>query len=294
MDRQDRSVIQSFTQYLRRANASPHTMRAYERWMREFVRFLEQSGRSLDQTLHDEHERSFAVRDFRHYLRHSRRLAPTSVNQALAALHTFYQSQGLTAPEVKREDLPQLAPRALSAEEQRRFLRAVERCPHVRDRAIAHILYYCGLRAAECVGLDVEDVLISDRRGRLIVRHGKGGRQREVPVHPVARKSLLAWLQERRATFGDSLQPVFVNPRGGRLTTRSVDLLMDRLGEEAGVEVSAHVLRHTFATNLIRKGHDLVLVAELTGHARLDTVRRYSLPTVHDLEAAIESLPQDR
>ncbi|HXG23905.1 MAG TPA: tyrosine-type recombinase/integrase [Chthonomonadales bacterium] len=294
MDWQDRSVIQSFVQYLRRANASPHTVRAYERWMREFVRFMEQSGRSLEQTLLEEHERNFAARDFRQYLRRSRRLAPTSVNQALAALHTFYQSQGLTAPQVKREDLPQLAPRALSAEEQRRFLRAVERCRSVRDQAIAYILYYCGLRVAECVGLDVEDVFISDRRGRLIVRHGKGGRRREVPVHPVARKSLLAWLQERRATFGDALQPVFVNPRGGRLTTRSVDLLMDRLGEEAGVEVSAHVLRHTFATNLIRKGHDLVLVAELTGHARLDTVRRYSLPTVRELEAAIESLPQDR
>lgn len=294
MDWLDPPILQRFTEHLRRTGASPHTVRAYGRWLWEFVQFLGPLGCPLEQTLQDEHERNFAARDFRQYLRHARRLAPTSVNQALAALHTFYQSLGLSAPRVRREQLPQLAPRALSAEEQRRFLRAVERCPSARNRAIAYLLYYCGLRVAECVGLDAADVLLTDRRGRLIVRHGKGGRQREVPLHPVARRSLSAWLQERQANFGESLDPLFVNTRGQRLTTRSVDLLMDRLGEEAGVEVSAHVLRHTFATNLIRKGHDLVLVAELAGHARLDTVRRYSLPTVEDLEAAIETLPQDR
>ena len=69
---------------------------------------------------------------------------------------------------------------------------------------------------------------------------------------------------------------------------------MDHLADEAHVAFSAHILRHTFATNLIRQGTDLVLVAELTGHARLETVRRYSLPTEADLQAAIEALPQEQ
>lgn len=280
--------------WLRRGGSSVHTTRAYGRWLAQFSLFLEQSGRNLAVVIADEHERSFAARDWRVFLRHSRKLAPASVNQALAALHTFCQFQGVGVPQVRREDLPQLAPRALSADEQRRLLRAVERLELSRDKAIAYTLFYTGLRIGECAALDLADVIVSDRRGKLIVWKGKGDRQREVPLHPAARQALLAWKQERTERFGGAVSPAFfLNYQGGRLSTRSIDSLMDRLGDEAGVALSAHVLRHTFATNLIRGGHDLVLVAEMTGHARLETVRRYSLPTQQDLEKAVESLPTD-
>lgn len=284
-----------FGDSLQRAGVSPHTVRAYLRWLQEFGRFLQQSDRHLEKTLADEHERSFAIRDFRQHLKHTRRLAPASVNQALAALHTLCQYQGYAPPQVKREDLPQLAPRALSADEQRRLLRAVERLESTRDKAIAYTLYYSGLRIAECASLDIADVIVSDRRSKLIVRQGKGDRHREVPLHSVARQALLAWKQERQATWGLAACPAFfLNYRGTRLSTRSIDKQMDHLSEEAHVELSAHILRHTFATNLIRQGNDIVLVAEITGHARLETVRRYSLPTEADLHAAIEALPQEQ
>ena len=288
-------ALARFEATLHRAALSPHTTRAYLRWVQEFATFLKQSDRLLEKALSDEHERAFAARDFRQYLKHTRRLAPASVNQALAALHTFCQCLGYAPPQVKREDLPQLAPRALSADEQRRLLRAMERLTSVRDKAIATTLYYSGLRIAECASLDSEDVIVSDRRGKLIVRKGKGDRQREVPLHPVARQALLAWKQERQAHWGGTDCPAFfLNYKGERLSARSIDKLMDHLAEEAQVEFSAHILRHTFATNLIRQGSDLVLVAEITGHARLETVRRYSLPTQADLQAAIEALPQER
>lgn len=270
----------AFVSWLRRGGSSVHTTRAYARWLAQFSLFLEQSGRSLTRVMADEHERSFAARDFRVFLRHSRKLAPASVNQALAALHTFCQFNGVGVPQVRREDLPQLAPRALSPDEQRRLLRAVERLELSRDKAIAYTLFYTGLRIGECAALDLSDVIVSDRRGKLIVWKGKGDRQREVPLHPLARQALMEWKQERAERFGGAASPAFfLNYQGGRLSARSIDSLMDRVGNEAGVAVSAHVLRHTFATNLIRGGQDLVLVAEMTGHARLETVRRDSLPT---------------
>ena len=288
-------AIALFEVYMKRAAISPHTSRAYLRWVHEYLAFLQQSDRVLAKILSDEHERAFAARDFRQHLKHTRRLAPASVNQALAALHTFCQVHGYAPPQVKREDLPQLAPQALSAEEQRRFLRAVERLQSVRDKAIATLLYYSGLRIAECAALDVADVIVSDRRGKLIVRKGKGDRQREVPLHSAARQALLACKQERQAQWGQTAcSAFFLNYKGERLSSRSIDKLMDHLGDEAHVAFSAHILRHTFATNLIRQGNDLVLVAELTGHARLETVRRYSLPTEADLQAAVEALPQEQ
>lgn len=292
--------LEGFSDWLTRAATSPHTQRAYLRLMRQFEEFLTGSGRDAEAVMADEHERTFAARDWRQHLRHTRRLSAASVNQALAALHTYCQFAGLSVPNVKREDLPKLAPRALDEAEQKRLLRAIERTQSVRDKAIAYTLYYTGLRIAEVAGLDLADVVVSDRRGKVIVRKGKGDRQREAPLHPVAREAMLLWLRERREKWGQSEQgggtdaPCFVSYQGTRLSTRSVDKLMDRLGEEAAIEgLSAHVLRHTFTTNLIRSGQDIVLVAELTGHARLETVRRYSLPSEKDKEKAVEMLPTD-
>jgi site-specific recombinase XerD len=292
--------LEDFAAWLERSGTSPHTRRAYRRLMSDFVAFLQESDRDVPAVLADEHERTFAARDWRQHLRHVRRLAPASVNQALAALHTYCQFAGFSVPNVKREDLPQLAPRALEESEQKRLLRAIERTKSARDRAIAYTLFYTGLRIAEVAGLDLADVVVSERRGKLIVRKGKGDRQREAPLHPVAREALRMWLRERRERWGEPENggvgvPCFLSYQGKRLSTRSMDKLMDRLGEEAAIEgLSAHVLRHTFTTNLIRAGQDLVLVAELTGHARLETIRRYSLPTEEDKERALATLPTDR
>ena len=84
-----------------------------------------------------------------------------------------------------------------------------------------------------------------------------------------------------------------MNLKGRRLSTRAIDLVIRQLGRNANLELSAHVLRHTCFTNLVRGGNDLVLVAEVAGHKRLETTRRYSLPSVEDREAAMEGLHVD-
>jgi integrase/recombinase XerC len=238
--------------------------------------------------------RDWAVRDYKRHLKAVERWKPASVNLALAALDSFYTQLGLGRPVVRREELSKNAPRAITVEEQRRLLRIAERAG-ARDRAIVVVLLYTGLRLAELVALHVGDLRISARKGVVIVRSGKGDAYREVPLNALVRQVLDEWLAERKnkAVDEDGEQPLFVGRSGRRLSKRSVDDVVRDLGNDAGISLSAHILRHTFLTRMVRQGSDLVLVAELAGHRRLETTRRYSLPSDIDRLLAVENLQID-
>ena len=108
------------------------------------------------------------------------------------------------------------------------------------------------------------------------------------------RTALDAWLEERKQRVSQRNESaLFLTKQGTRLATRSIDDVVRRLGQEANLSLSAHILRHTCLTRLVRNGNDLVLVAELAGHRRLETTRRYSLPSAADREAAMEGLKVD-
>ena len=191
-----------------------------------------------------------------------------------------------------------MAPRSLEEPDQRRFLRIVEASPSPRDRAMATVFFYAGLRLSELAALDMADVEMSARRGRLKVRTGKGDAYREVPLNSATRKAVDEWFEARTdqlaalAEAGEeaATSALWLSRSGKRMTSRAVDLVVRRLATEAKLELSAHVLRHTFVTNLIRSGADVVLVAEIAGHRRLDTTRRYSLPSQADKDAAVEAV----
>jgi site-specific recombinase XerD len=238
--------------------------------------------------------RDWAVRDYKRHLKAVERWKPASVNLALAALDSFYTQLGLGRPIVRREELSKAAPRAITEEEQRRLLRIAERAK-ARDRAIVVVLLYTGLRLAELVALDTGDLKMSARKGIVVVRSGKGDAYREVPLNALVRQVLDEWLAERKVKLADGPQAraVFVGRSGGRLSKRSVDDIVRGLGKDAGVQLSAHILRHTFLTRMVRQGSDLVLVAELAGHRRLETTRRYSLPSDIDRLLAVENLQID-
>src|SRR5206468_9927705 len=125
----------------------------------------------------------------------------------------------------------------------------------------------------------------------VIIRSGKGDTYREVSLNAQVRETLRMWLKERNKRFSQTSDPAFfLNPTGKRLSARAIDLIIRRIGADAHLELSAHVLRHTCLTNLVRRGNDLVLVAEIAGHKRLETTRRYSLPSLEDRESAMEGL----
>jgi site-specific recombinase XerD len=279
--------------WLSRQPLSPNTKRTYRTRVSQYLEYLAATSAEYGDPLEDLHARDYAVRDYKSYLKAVRKAKPSSVNLSLAAIDNFYLFLGMGRPEVRREELAQAAPRSLSGEEQKRFLRAVERSSEIRDRAIALLLFYGGLRIGELCGLNVEDVALSARKGRVVVRSGKGDSYREVVLNSEVREALSRWLAQRKGwPGGEERAALFLSRRGGRLSTRAVDLIVRKLGEEANLDrpLSAHALRHTCVTNLVRAGADLVLVAEIAGHRRLETTRRYSLPSAADREAAMEGI----
>lgn len=156
----------------------------------------------------------------------------------------------------------------------------------LRDRALLELLYSTGARISEMVGLDVDDI---DAEQRCVVLHGKGGKQRLVPVGRPALAAVDAYLVRGRPTLAargkGSGGALFLNARGGRLSRQSAWQVLQTAAERAGIgaTVSPHTLRHSFATHLLDGGADVRVVQELLGHASVTTTQIYTLVTVSTL-----------
>ena len=288
------ALLDTYLAWLEGRPLAARSREAYAHQVRRYLVWLGDRSPVDGDPLAESDARDWAVRDYKRHLKAVERWKPASVNLALAALDSFYTQLGLGRPVVRREELSKNAPRAITVEEQRRLLRIAERAG-ARDRAIVVVLLYTGLRLAELVALGVGDLRISARKGVVIVRSGKGDAYREVPLNALVRQVLDEWFAERKnkAVDEDGEQPLFVGRSGRRLSKRSVDDVVRGLGNDAGISLSAHILRHTFLTRMVRQGSDLVLVAELAGHRRLETTRRYSLPSDIDRLLAVENLQID-
>ncbi len=287
-------TLTAYDTWLNQQPLAAKTRVAYRLQVHQYGAYLVQHASTTDDPLRTPFARDYAVRDYKIYLKTERQAKPTSVNLALAAIDHFHQFIGNDRLHVQRESLPAQAPRALKPEEQKALLRAIERTSSARDKAIALLLFYTAIRLGECAALNLDDVRISPRKGVVIIRSGKGDTYREVPLNAEVREALRVWLKERTKRFSQTSEPAFfLNPKGKRLSARAIDLTIRHIGADAHLELSAHVLRHTCLTNLVRRGTDLVLVAEIAGHKRLETTRRYSLPSLEDREKAMENLQVD-
>lgn len=287
--------LDRYSSWLNRQPLSLQTIRAYRSRIKRFQGFLEGSGEVLEDLLKNERELVHVLRNYKRQLKQIDKASPATVNAHLTALDHYLQYLGTKAVEIPREDLPQVAPSALSKDEQVRLLRAVAGCRRSLDRAVVLLLLYTGIRAGECAALDVEDVFVVGRHRKLVVRNGKGDFYREIPLNSEAAEAIAEWLTDREKRFADKATDpaLFLNPQGKRMSTASLDLIVRKVGQFCGLTLSCHVLRHTLLTNLVRNGNDLMLVAEIGGHKRLETTKRYTLPSASDKEKAMEQVLHD-
>jgi site-specific recombinase XerC len=296
------AVYEGYAAALDCARLDDNTRRVYDSRVRGYLAWLAAAALDGLAPLADPHDRDVAVGAYRTHLKTIAKRKPSTVRAHLTTLDHFYvQHLDLDRPRVSHDEPPRRAPRGLDGRQQKRYLRAVERRPLARDRAIGRLLLGSGVRISELVALDTGDVPLSARKGRVIVRAGKGSDTREVPLtDPDTRAAVREWETEW-PSWGADTPALFVNRRGGRLSARAIGHLVSELAIEASLleengkpAISAQTLRHSFGTNLVRAGTDILTVAARMGHHDLETTRLYTLPTGADVEAAVAQPPADQ
>ena len=257
------------------ARASSHTLRAYLSDLRQLSAFLDERGVSLDQASRDDLRAFLAARFGSN--------SPATLARKQAALRAFYEHRvrggHLAESPARRLVFPKRRvslPNVVNVDDCFALLEAPSRrtALGLRDRCMLELMYGAGLRVSELVGLDLGDLIDGETAVRVL---GKGRKERIVPIVREARAALLRWLS-RRAELKPEDTALFVNRRGGRLTTRSVGRHLARYALIAGTRrhVHPHALRHSFATHLLDMGADLRGIQELLGHASLSTTQRYT------------------
>ncbi|MGB9880402.1 MAG: tyrosine-type recombinase/integrase [Anaerolineae bacterium] len=282
--------LEQFAEHLVARGYSRRTCSGYVRDITAFAKWL---GEAAGEDFRVERVTAVDIRQYACYLTTVAKMKPASVSRRLAALRRWFAwlvTQGVIPANPAAEvDLPVVArqiPRGLSASEVYRLRRAVRAAGDARDVAIVEVLLNTGLRVSELCALTFDDVEMSDRKGKVVVRSGKGGTWREVPLNGEARQALGDYLRR----VGTREGPVFVGKRGP-LTPSAVFRIVQKYGKKAGVEISPHTLRHTFATWLLRNaGADIVMVKDLLGHKYLNTTAVYTRASREDVEEAVENL----
>jgi len=280
------AAIQAYLGELERRNESPHTLRNYEADLRDFEAYFTPPD-SGPPTLAE-----FDVLALREWLGrlYERELKPATIRRKLASvrgLFRFLSRDELIANDPARllrlPKMPKTLPVVPNAETTNAIVDAtlpgdMESADPPRDRLLLEMLYGCGLRVSEAVGLDIEDI---DRSERWLRVRGKGRKERQVPYGGKAAAALEAYLERRQERTG----PLFSNRLGKRLSDRGARGIVKfyarwTVGDSS---IHPHTLRHAFATHLLSDGADLRAIQELLGHARLSTTQKYTQVSLEDL-----------
>jgi integrase/recombinase XerC len=289
-------AVAQFLHTLRQRNASVHTIKAYSGDLGEFAVYVGLRGwRHIDHV---------AIRGFLSHL-YEKGLGKTSVARSLAAVRSLYRwlaQEGVVgqnpAALVSTPRLPKKLPRVPTIEEMNTVLDGdmpeAAAFPE-RDRLMLELLYGCGIRNSELIGINVDDIRLS---AEAILIRGKGKKERYVPFGNSVRSALGAYLSPRQqllAAHKKNTPALLINRRGGRLTTRSVGRIIKKIAVAKGLspDVHPHTLRHAFGTHLLEEGADLRAIQEMLGHERLSTTQRYTqLSMKHVLQVYDQTHPR--
>jgi site-specific recombinase XerD len=293
-------ALKVFEEQLRSKGYSAATMRKYRAWVESFLVYVRESGNVRD-------VREIVSEDLRRFFETLRKkkaargkaLSEWTLYSYHSTLKCFFafllrQEYLLSSPfdaagyvAVKRH----LLPRSVSEERMKDFLDEIEEdtAMGLRDRAIFELLYGTGVRLSELVKLDLSDVDFVS--GKILVREGKGGKDRIVPVGRNALKVLTLYLSQARGLFlkrkenkGEE-NALFLSARGKRVGGQNVYLRCREYFRKAGVEKgSPHMLRHSFATHILERGARILQVKEILGHASMDTTTIYTQFSISGLK----------
>jgi integrase/recombinase XerC len=270
--------LRRFAQYLaKERRLSAHTSSNYARELQALTRYCDRQGIADWDILDHAQVRLFAARS------HAAGLAPRSVQRRLSAVRSFLNfliREGLLnrncALEVRAPKGARRLPVTLDADTMARLLEIPADDPlATRDRAIMELLYSSGLRLAELVGLNLQDLNAGDRTVRVL---GKGSKTRVIPVGRKALSALSAWFKQRQSLVRDDAQALFVGTTGRRLGPRAVQKRVAYWALRQGLpmHVHPHLFRHSFASHLLESSGELRGVQELLGHADIATTQVYT------------------
>ena len=280
----DEQLITAFKDYLSiERNYSMHTVRGYLRDIKDFQNYLKVNEFSSLQKISQNIPRYYLA-----YL--NERFEPKSVNRKLSSLRSFYRflvQEGIRDSnpflEIKSVKQKQSLPERLYEEDIEKLFNAIDTKTElgIRDYAILEALYGMGIRVSELCSLRIQDI---DYYNSNILIKGKGNKERYVPIYEGLKDAILNYLENSRSkllannTTGEIPEELFLNFKGTPLTVRGVRVILDKLSDKAGLgmKIHPHMLRHSFASDLLDHGADLRSVQELLGHENLSTTQIYT------------------
>lgn len=261
------------------AGKADTTVKTYIHALQQFADYL--AAREADLT-------DFIRQDVQEYINYlaAHKKSPATMNKVFQAITTFAKFAGRPqAVEKVRIIKPasplQSAPESIEKNELLKLIRKFEKDGNARNMAILMVLASTGIRVSELVGLDMSDVEMSERKGLLRIRSGKGSKARNIPLNSEARHAIGHYLSTRNDKSNPAL---FLSNRQVRISARMVQTMFEAHG------IHVHQFRHTFITRLMRDNTDIATIQAMTGHASADMLLRYARPSMDDCAAAVEKL----
>ena len=275
----DKQLLSDFlTQLTIEKRASQYTVKSYKRDLNCLSNYCESKSISLWTDLKQTDIRSYMAS------RHRQGLSSTSLQRELSAIRSFFNfllknqltdnnpGQYIKAPKNTRK-----LPKTLDVDQIKSLLEAgANSTIEIRDLAMFELFYSSGIRLSELAQLNLTDIDLTDKS--LMVRSGKGGKSRMLPIGSKAVAAINTWLEHRIKSITSTETALFISTRGTRLGQRSIELRLKQWCKKKGIaeNIHPHMLRHSFATHLLESSQDLRAVQELLGHSNISTTQIYT------------------
>ena len=275
----DKQLLSNFLAQLTiEKRASQYTVKSYKRDLNCLSNYCESKSISLWTDLKQTDIRSYMAS------RHRQGLSSTSLQRELSAIRSFFNfllknqlTDNNPGPYIKAPKNTRKLPKTLDVDQIKSLLEAgANSTIEIRDLAMFELFYSSGIRLSELAQLNLTDIDLTDKS--LMVRSGKGGKSRMLPIGSKAVAAINTWLEHRIKSITSTETALFISTRGTRLGQRSIELRLKQWCKKKGIaeNIHPHMLRHSFATHLLESSQDLRAVQELLGHSNISTTQIYT------------------